>query len=183
MNRDVDTKNEELSLLVRSDQQAGKIFGAASVKLLGLPGNRVDSLDRLDVVKGAEAEIEQLQPHTVIIHHSGDVNIDHQITHEAVVTACRPQPGHAVRCLLAFEVSSSTEWQLLSSNVAFQPNWFEDVSGTIDRKTETFKVYKAEMQEWPHARSLQNVKHLTQWQGGSVGCEAVETFIMLRELK
>jgi N-acetylglucosamine malate deacetylase 1 len=175
--RDVDAKNEELSLLVRSAQQAGKILGAASVKLLGFPDNR------LDVVKAVEAQIEQLQPHTVVTHHCGDVNIDHWITHEAVVTACRPQPDHPVRRLLSFEVPSSTEWQPPSSKVAFQPNWFEDVSETLDRKIKALKVYKSEMREWPHARSVQSVEHLARWRGSSVGCDAAEAFILLRELK
>jgi N-acetylglucosamine malate deacetylase 1 len=183
VDRDVDAKNEELSLLVRSAQQAGKILGAASVKLLGFPDNRMDSLDRLDVVKAVEAEIERLQPHTVITHHSGDVNIDHRIIHEAVVTACRPQPDHPVRRLLAFEVPSSTEWQPPSSNVAFQPNCFEDVSETLDRKIEALKVYKSEMREWPHARSIQSIEHLARWRGSSVGYDAAEAFILLRELK
>jgi len=178
--RDVDTKNEELSLLVRSAQQAGKILGATSVMLLEFP---MDSLDRLDVVKAVEAEIEQLQPHTVTTHHSGDVNIDHRILHETVVTTNRLHPGHPVRRLLAFKVPSSTEWQPPSSNVAFQPNWLEDVSETLDRKIKALKAYRSEMREWPHARSVQSIEHLARWRGSSVGYDAAEAFILLRELK
>jgi N-acetylglucosamine malate deacetylase 1 len=182
VSRDVDTKNEELSLLATSAHQAAEIIGAASVKLLGFPDNRMDSLDRLDVLKAVETEIDQLQPHTVITHHCGDVNIDHRIIHEAVVTACRPQPDHPVRRLLAFEVPSSTEYQPPSSNAAFQPNWFEDVSETLNLKIDALKVYRSEMREWPHARSLKNVEYLARWRGGSVGCEAAEAFSLLRNI-
>ena len=182
MNRDVDTKNEELSLLAKSAHQAAEIIGAASVKLLGFPDNRMDSLDRLDVVKAVEAKIEQLQPHTVVTHHCGDVNIDHRIIHETIVTTNRPQPDHPVRHLLAFEIPSSTEWQPSGSNVVFQPNWFEDVSRAIDRKIEALKVYKSEMRERPYARSLKNVEYLARWRGGSVGCEAAEAFSLLRNI-
>jgi len=181
--RDVYANCEELSLLAKSAYQVGEILGVASVKLLGFPDNRMDSLERLDVIKAVEAEVERLQPHTVVTHHCGDVNIDHRVIHEAVITACRPQPGHSVRRLLAFEVPSSTEWQPPGSNVAFQPNWFEDVSDTIDRKIEALKVYQSEMREWPHARSLQSVEHLARWRGGSMGYEAVEAFILMRELR
>lgn len=181
--RDVDANNEMLSMLTRSAQKAAKILGATSVKLLGFPDNRMDALDRLDVVKAVEAEIERLQPHTVVTHHCGDVNIDHRIIHEAVVTACRPQPGHPVRRLLAFEIPSSTEWQPLGSNTAFQPNWFEDVSETFYRKIDALEIYQAEMREWPHARSLQGVEYLARWRGGTVGCEAAEAFILMREIR
>ncbi len=178
--RDIGLKSKELSLLARSAQQAGEIIGATSVKLLGFPDNRMDSLDLLDVIKAVEKEVDRLKPHLVVTHHNGDLNIDHRVIHEAVVTACRPQPGHSVCRLLAFEVPSSTEWQ---QNIVFQPNWFEDVSKTIDCKMEALKVYESEMREWPHARSLKNVENLAMWRGSSVGCEAAEAFMLIREVR
>ena len=163
--------------------QAGNILGVASVKLLDFPDNRMDSLNLLDVVKAVEKEIDCLNPHTVVTHHCGDVNIDHRIIHEAVVTACRPQPGCSVRLLLAFEVVSSTEWQPIGSSIAFQPNWFEDVSKTIDSKMKALGVYSMEIRDWPHARSLRNIRCLAEWRGSSVGCESAEGFILLRAIQ
>jgi LmbE family N-acetylglucosaminyl deacetylase len=180
--RDYELRSDEISLLSRSAQKSGEILGAASVKLLGLPDNRMDSIDRLHVIKLVEKEVERLKPHTVVTHFSGDLNIDHRITNEAVMTACRPQPGHCVRRLLAFEVLSSTEWRPDGSNTMFCPNWFEDVSETIDRKIEALKIYETEMREWPHARSLKNAKNLAYLRGNSVGCSAAEAFILLRNI-
>ena len=178
--RDRKVKSEELSLLEKSANSAGKILGVASVKLLDFPDNRMDSLDRLDIIKAIEEEIKRLKPHTVVTHHCGDVNIDHRITHEAVVTACRPQPGYSVRLLLAFEVMSSTEWQPPGSNFVFQPNWFEDVVKTFDFKIKALGCYQSEMREWPHPRSLNNIKNLAQYRGSMVGCEFAEGFMLLR---
>ena len=178
--RDREAKSEELSLLEKSANSAGKILGVASVKLLDFPDNRMDSVDRLDIIKAIEEEIKRLKPDTVVTHHCGDVNIDHRITHEAVVTACRPQPGHSVRLLLAFEVMSSTEWQPPGSNFVFQPNWFEDVVKTFDFKIKALDCYQSEMREWPHPRSLNNIKNLAQYRGSMVGCEFAEAFMLLR---
>ena len=175
-----ETKSEELLLLEKSAHQVGSILGAVSVKLLGLPDNRMESLDRLDVIKAIEAEIERIKPHTVVTHHAGDLNIDHRITHEAVVTACRPQPGHSVRLLLTFEVMSSTEWQPTGSNIAFQPNWFENVAETFDYKIKALEFYKSEMREWPHPRSLKNIEYVAQCRGSTIGCEFAEGFMLLR---
>ena len=36
--------------------------------------------------------------------------MDHQITHKAVMAACRPMPNTSVKQVYAFEVDSSTEW-------------------------------------------------------------------------
>ena len=180
--RDAENRSEELSALKKSAQAAGKILGVSSVQLLNFPDNRMDSVDLLEIIKLVEKKIEQVKPKTVITHHSGDINIDHQITHQAVVTACRPQPGESVRRLLVFEVPSSTEWQSPNTSSVFRPNWFEDVSKTLERKLEALEIYTDEMRTWPHPRSSQAVEHLARWRGSSVGCEAAEAFILLREV-
>jgi N-acetylglucosamine malate deacetylase 1 len=183
MVRNRDAKNEKLLLLEKSALRAGKIVGATSVKLLNFPDNRMDSLDMLDVVKAIENEIESVKPNMVVTHHGGDLNIDHRITHEAVITACRPQPEGFVKILLTFEVPSSTEWRPAGSSAVFQPNWFEDIGDTIDCKIEALKVYQSEMRERPHARSLKNVESLAQWRGGTVGYMFAEGFMLLRAIQ
>ena len=76
------------------------------------------------------------------MHHIGDLNIDHRRIHEAVITACRPQPGNCVKKLLSYEVANSTEWQVKGSGAAFEANLFIDISGQIEKKLEALKVYK-----------------------------------------
>ena len=173
---------EELSSLAQSAQAAGSILGAAGVELFDLPDNRLDSIDRLDLIKLIEQRIDRHQPQVVYVHHAGDVNVDHRRLHEAVVTACRPTPGHPVRRLLSFEVASSSEWQPPGSAPAFQPNWFVDISVQWQRKREALVAYASEMRSWPHARSLEALEHLARWRGAQVGVEAAEAFCLLRQL-
>jgi LmbE family N-acetylglucosaminyl deacetylase len=173
---------DELSALAKAAQVAGSILGAAGVELLDLPDNRLDSLDRLDLFKRIEECVERHQPECVYVHHAGDVNVDHRRLHEAVVTACRPAPGHVVKSLLSFEVASSTEWQPPGSASAFQPNWFVDISDQWERKREALVTYSSEMRDWPHARSLEAIEHLARWRGAQVGVEAAEAFCLLRNI-
>ncbi len=180
--RDRAQVRNELSALAQAAQTAGSILGAAGVDLLDLPDNRLDSLDRLDLIKRIEECVERHQPDCVYVHHAGDVNVDHRRLHEAVVTACRPTPGHVVKRLLSFEVASSTEWQPPGSAQAFQPNWFVDISDQWERKREALLAYATEMRNWPHARSLDAVEHLARWRGAQVGVEAAEAFFLLRQL-
>lgn len=175
--------NEEVVFLRKCAKKAAKILGADSLKLLGFPDNQMDTVNRLQVIKAIELEIENLKPHTVVTHHSGDVNIDHQIIHESVITACRPQPEFCVERILTFEVPSSTEWQTIASKFPFQPNYFEDISFFLDVKIDALNVYHSEMRKWPHARSIQNIEFQARWRGSSVGCEAAEAFMLLREIK
>ena len=174
---------DELSALANAAQSASSILGVAGVELLDFPDNRLDSLDRLDLIKLIENYINDRQPQVVYVHHAGDVNVDHRRLHEAVVTACRPVPGHPVERLLSFEVASSTEWQPPGSAPAFQPNWFVDISEQWQLKRKALEVYTSEMRPWPHARSLEAVEHLARWRGAQVGVEAAEAFCLLRQLR
>ena len=143
----------------------------------------MDTVALLDITKAVEALIAEYSPEMVLTHHAGDVNIDHRRLHDAVVTACRPQKGKSVNTLLCFEVPSSTEWQLPGSGPVFAPNWFVDISSTLDRKLLALDAYAAELRDWPHPRSRQGVEHLVRWRGATVGVDAAESFVLGRQLK
>ena len=162
--------------------RASEILGCASVELLDLPDNRLDSLDLLDVVKLVESFVEQHEPFRVLTHHSGDVNIDHRVVHDAVIASCRSQPGFCVRELLFFEVPSSTEWRPPCSMPAFEPNYFVDVSDTIETKIRAMEAYREEMREAPHPRSCSALNALAEWRGAIVGVSAAEAFMLGRML-
>lgn len=180
LNHNREQWESELSELAVAAHKASKILGTASVTLHKFPDNRMDGCELLDVVKMIEQAIDQHQPEIVYTHHCGDVNIDHRRTHEAVITACRPVPGHPVKSLLFFEIPSSTEWQTPGSAPIFAPNWFVDVTDTLALKLKALEAYQSEMRPWPHPRSLQAVELLARWRGTSVGVEASEAFVLGR---
>jgi len=180
--RDRDDATDELLILANASKQAASILGAESVELLDLPDNRLDSIDRLDIIKIIESRINTYKPECVYVHHIGDVNIDHRRLHEAVITACRPVPENTVKRLISYEVVSSTEWQTPGSARTFQPNWFVNISDQLERKVKALEVYSSEMREWPHARSIESVLHLAHWRGAQVGIDAAEAFCLLRNI-
>jgi N-acetylglucosamine malate deacetylase 1 len=162
---------------------AASALGVQHVAIHRFPDNRLDTQALLDIVKVIEGHIDEVAPDTIYTHHAGDLNLDHRCVHQAVVTACRPQPGSGVETLLFFEVASSTEWQTPGSAPAFLPNWFVDVSSTLDAKLKALEAYGDEMREWPHPRSYQGVTHLARWRGAMVGCDAAEAFVLGRRIE
>ena len=166
--------------MAESAHKASEILKVTSLSLHDFPDNRMDSVDLLDVVKVIEKHINRIQPELIYTHHAGDLNIDHRITHEAVITTCRPMPGQSLKTLLFFEVPSSTEVRISGIFPHFAPNWFVDVSNTIDLKLEALKIYHSEMRPWPHSRSIEAVEFLARWRGASVGIEAAEAFMVGR---
>jgi LmbE family N-acetylglucosaminyl deacetylase len=161
-------------------EKACAVLGVAGMSYGEFPDNRLDTVPLLSIVQSIEPLLRRHRPEMVITHHAGDLNVDHRRTHEAVAVACRPLPGASVRTLLAFEVPSSTEWQPAGSGPAFVPNWFNDISGTLDVKLAALDAYGAEMRAWPHARSRAAVEHLARWRGATIGVAAAEAFVLGR---
>ena len=172
-----------LEELKEAAYKANDILGVTKLILKSFPDNRLDSVDRLDLIKEVEDLISNFKPAIIYTHHSGDVNIDHRRIHEAVVTACRPVPGCCVKHLLFFEVASSTEWQPPQSSLQFMPNWFVDISETLNKKLNALQVYSCEMRGFPHARSIDALKYLAMWRGASVGVNAAEAFMLGRNVE
>ena len=181
-NPDPAQRQAELDQRRAAARAAADILGAASIHFDALPDNRLDSIPLLDLTQRVEALIARHRPTTLFTHHVGDLNIDHHRTHQAVMTACRPQSGHPVRTLLCFEVPSSTEWQPPGSGTPFTPNWFVDIGATLDGKLAALAAYAAEVRDWPHPRSREGVQYLARWRGATLGCEAAEAFMLARHL-
>lgn len=169
--------------LQEDSRRAADVLGVRDVVGEGLPDNRFDSVDLLDVVKRVEAQIERRRPTVVYTQHGGDVNIDHQVTFKAVLAATRPVPGHPVREVLAFEVGSSTEWAFGAFAPAFHPTVFEDVTGWVDAKVAAMRCYGSELRAFPHPRSPEALSAAaTRW-GSAVGVAAAEAFAPVRVIR
>jgi N-acetylglucosamine malate deacetylase 1 len=178
--RDRDSASAELQARRDAALRANRALGSHIVHHGDLPDNQLDTVPLLQIAKLVESLITRERPQLVLTHHAGDLNIDHRRVHQAVVTACRPQPSHPVRGLGFFEVPSSTEWQTPDSGAAFLPNWYVDVTQSLAAKRQALVEYAAEMRDWPHARSYEAVEHLARWRGASVGVEAAEAFVVGR---
>lgn len=178
-----DEKSESLRLMREEAAiHACTAVGATAPVFLGFPDNAMDTVPLLEVIRAVESEIWKVEPSIIYTHHEGDLNIDHQVAHQAVATACRPQPGFPVRELLFFEVPSSTEWHPPESAQIFAPNMFVDISLTLKTKMEALRAYADELREFPHPRSIRAVEALALWRGASIGVDAAEAFVMGRKL-
>jgi len=178
--RDSDKRRNEISKLREEIHEANQIIGVDKVFIENLPDNRFDTIPFLDIVKLIEKVKDEIKPDTIFTHYQDDLNIDHQITCRAVLTAARPLADETVKEIYSFEVLSSTEWSFPSS---FSPNTFYDISDTIDKKLLAMSMYKSELREYPHPRSLDGIKCSAQCNGIKIGANYAEAFKLLRQIK
>jgi LmbE family N-acetylglucosaminyl deacetylase len=162
--------------------EACAIIGCKHPVFLGFPDNQLDACSILDITQKLESVIDEINPEIVYTHHNKDLNVDHQLTHQAVITACRPQPDNTVSEIYSFEVLSSTGWNSPTENNIFIPNTFVEISKTWKKKMDALYCYDDELRSYPHARSYKGVKSLAVFRGISVGLEYAEAFHLIRKL-
>ena len=176
-------KKEDVNRLRKEAEHANKIIGVKKVFFESFPDNKFDTISLLSMVKTVERYVQKIKPEVIYTHHRGDLNIDHRITFDAVLTACRPVENNPVKKILSFEVPSSTEWNIQMASTSFNPNVFEDITKTIDRKVEAMSVYQTEVRLPPHPRSIEKIKAFAEARGGAAGMYYAEAFMLIRELR
>lgn len=164
-------------------RESAQLLGAKDLFFYDLPDNRFDTVPLLDIVKSIEGLIENLRPEIVYTHHGGDLNIDHVITHRAVLTATRPTVNCPVKTVYTYEVPSSTEWAFAQFAPVFRPNVFVDISATIDSKIKALQIYESEVRPFPHPRSPEALRATAQRWGSVVGLNAAEAFELIYSIQ
>ena len=160
-------------------KKALKILRAEKPIFFDFPDNEMDSIPLLKIIKKVEKLISKEKPDIVYTSHFKDLNVDHRIVFEAVITACRPF-AFSVKEILCFETLSSTEWTF---SYDFQPNYFVNIEKELDSKIKAMKVYKNELRKFPHPRSLENIKISAQRWGTVSGFKAAEAFQIIRKFE
>ena len=174
---------KELEEHKRNISDAKKLIGYQTLSTFDLPDNRFDSTPLLDIIKIIEGEKAKFQPDIVFTHHGGDLNIDHQRTFEAVMTACRPMEDECVTTIITFETPSGTEWRASSDPRHFVPNFFVELqSKHLQAKVDAMECYAYEKRSFPHPRSSQGLRILAGYRGISVGKKYVEAFQIIRHI-
>lgn len=179
--RDTEQWKKELLIHKKNIKAAQTAIGYHSVSIYDFPDNRFDTVALLDIIKVVEKEKNEFQPEVIFTHHGGDLNVDHQRTFEAVITATRPMKKEVVNTVITFETPSGTEWQPSSDPKRFIPNIFISLpESSVEAKIKGMESYEFEKREWPHPRSPEALRITAKRTGLIVGLELSEAFQLVR---
>ena len=162
-------------------RRAAEELGVTDYVHLDLPDMRLDTIPHVEVNRVVEEQVRGFGPN-VVYAPQPDVNLDHRTLFESVAVATRPVPGQGVRRILTYAPTSSTEWTPAASNW-FVPNWFVDVTDTVERKLAAFAHFETEQRPYPHPRSERAIRAAAEFYGASCGCEYAEPFVLVRGLE
>ncbi len=161
-------------------RKSAKKIGIKKLVQFQLADNRFDSIDFLDITKTIEKEIKAISPDIIFTHSNADLNIDHRITFQAVITAARPLVNSKLKEIYAFEIPSSTDWAFGKINGVFNPNLFIDITEFFSVKLDALKIYDSEIKPFPHPRSDEALTAIAQRWGAAAGLHYAEAFEVIR---
>lgn len=183
-----DGENARINQIPQHSSRQAAVYAALailkveSVEFLNLADNAMDSMPLLKIIQALESKLMLLKPDIIYTHFAHDLNIDHRLTYQAVLTACRPQPGQSVKAIYCFEVPSSTEWGSVTEQ-GFRPQLFVEISQVLSDVNAALACYAAELRPWPHSRSLEAITARQKYRGSTVGVAAAEAFMIEREIR
>lgn len=154
-------------------QEAAEIIGYELLLSKSFYDNQFDKEPLLKVIQNIENLTKGYLPDIVYTHYEHDLNIDHRIIFQSVLTAFRPNGKTSI---LSFEVPSSTDW----ASETMLPNLYVDVTDTIEQKLTTMQIYSTEVREYPHPRSLEAIRTLAKFRGIQSGLQYAEAFKVIR---
>ena len=154
--------------------KAGKLLGISQFEFLELPDMKLDTISHLDINRMLEKIIKKFKPQVVYPTPINDLNMDHQRVYESTLVVTRPISS-IVKQLFCYELPGFTR-------TSFNPNVYEDITKEFDYKIKAFKMYKSEIQKFPHARSLKSLENLAIQRGIESGLNKAESFQLIRSI-
>lgn len=174
-------KKKDVQIRLENAKKACAVLGVKNLKFENYPDNMFDTVALIEIIKSIEKIVFKFKPNIIYTHSKYDLNIDHQITHRAVMTACRPIENKFLEEIYSFEVLSSTEWST-DKELSFKPNHYVDISKCINLKVRAMKKYADELRIEPHPRSISAIKSLALLRGSACGVKFAEGFMLERRI-
>jgi len=161
---------------------AHEILGVVDTFFLDYPAPKLDTVPEYKLAEAISEVIYSLQPHILYLPHRGDIHVDHRAVYHAAMVAARPINNMPAQRILCYETLSETEWGSTFGETAFIPNIFVDITAFLEKKLEAMASYRSQLKNPPHPRSLRSIEALAHLRGGTVGVNAAEAFVLVREV-
>lgn len=158
---------------------ASKILRIKKTYFCDLPTVMLDTIPQKNLNEHISKVVKEVQPDIVYTTNKGDLHIDHRLVFESTMVAIRPASSTSIKRVLSYETPTLTP---LFPESVFLPNVYVDISNTLKFKIKAMSVYKTELREYPHPRSLKGISIHAKKRGLEIGVDAAEAFALIREI-
>jgi len=162
--------------------EANQLLGVKKTFFCDLPAAELDTIAHRKTNEAIVTLLRNTEPDILFVPFLGDIHLDHQHVFNSALVAARPIQKKYPKKIYAYETLSETNWNAAYLTPGFHPNVFFDISSYLDLKLRAFEIYKSEVKQFPHERSLETLKALATLRGSTVHLPAAEAFVLIREV-
>ena len=177
----IDSIKAKKEILIREKNaiSANKVLGVKKQHIIFSKNIccRMDAVPIIDHSKLIEKYIQKFKPYRIFTHSPLDLNVDHRLTFQAVMTATRPKKSNIfLKELLCFEILSSSNYNLTDP---FKPNTFINISKFLNKKNLALSKYKKEVSK-DSGRNKKKITTLASYRGTQCGADFAEAFVQIK---
>jgi LmbE family N-acetylglucosaminyl deacetylase len=162
----------------REAEAALKVLGAKQWHFEQVPATKVHELPVAELNGRIARFVRETKPEVVLLPFP-DRHIDHRVIFDASLVACRPVHRDAPRLVLAYETLSETHWNAPGIEPSFVPEFYVDITETVERKAKALACYESQVSVAP-SRSVEAVRALAKFRGSQNGCGYAEAYKLIR---
>lgn len=157
-----------------SAKKAAETLGARRIRFFDFKDMKLDMVPHVDINRTIEQIIDEEHPQIIYTHSPHDINKDHRIIFESTLVAARPFRREVAE-LISYEIPGTYLYP-------FDPNYYEDITSTLEIKLAAFKNYVSEVEQSPRPRSLETITAWAAVRGSQAGLKYAESFTMVRKI-
>lgn len=163
-------------------REAHAVLGVALSVFLDLPSVEL-SRGSVAALNGPLQDLVQEHRPELALIPFPDRHVDHRTVFDAAMVVTRPVgAGRGLRTVAMYETVSETFWNAPGAEPTFTPSWHVDITGTLERKIDSFCRFTSQLQEEPGPRSLRALESLAGFRGSQVGLTSAESFQLVRSV-
>lgn len=150
---------------------------------LGLIAAEVFACNKFEVINNISKFMNNIRPNIVYLPFRDDIHSDHREVFDLVFSCTKSFRFPFLKEIYMMEILSETEFSANTTDNAFIPNTFVDVSQFLEKKIEIMNIYQNEVEYHPFPRSIRNIKALATFRGATAGVEYAESFVLIKSIK
>jgi len=167
---DINGVCHEDTKLQNEAENASKILGVKELIVLN------HKTTKLNVISGIVSEVDnivnRIKPDIFISHHPFDSHQDHKVAAEIMAAVARQ--GRVKNVL------SGSPLPYRPNIFAFKPQFFIDVTCTMDKKADSIRAYSSQYTKFGGEKLIERVKAMAKFYGWAMGYEYAECFEVIR---
>lgn len=173
--------NEQRTVRAMQIEKIREFYQFDGMSNLMLPTTKLGEVQDDKAIKEIGAYIDKIDANWIILPDYNDAHSDHKHVFNWCFACTKAFRYPGIKAILTMEILSETNFGQPMS--PFTPNYYIDISDTLEQKLQAAMIYDTEMGEHPFPRSHESIRALAMLRGSEAGVKFAEAFRVIKMIQ